>query len=843
MRQQCIEAVEKAIGRQLKKGEAQRIEQKIVDAKRQLARRDREKWLQMSEGERLLEAAKQVGADALAEVKRKNLIFAKDIQKQNERHDNLNHESLTASDVIDRLIAPHGDMSGIRSIDTRVRAIANEAKGELYDFFASVKGDLGIFTDQKFITDVIKALHNESTGNIKANNTAEKIDFVMDKMLRERFNRSGGDIGRVDGYIPTHWEYNKVKNEGVETWLEDAREHIDRSTLIREDGQFFSESELDSFLRATFDTLESDGINKIEPGRYGGASNGEKVINRHSQHRVLHWKSAASWMAMQEKYGAMPFVTLINMHINGMSKDIALVETLGSNPRKAMELLKQQAKIIDREKGVDLHLTEKKLRRADVMFDALMGKDTVPANEVLNNLGVTYRSINISSMLGSALLSSMPDAAAMAKIAHMHGLSQRKLFAELLTQLNPHNKEHRKFAIELGLAVDEMIGTIARWGDDGLTDVYSQSSKLARGASTVASQVMRLAIMNAWSAATKRAFSKLMMNKYGELTRSKSWNELHHLDRELMRRTGLDERAWEIMQLAEPVEDIDGNKVMSGYSIRHIPDSELLKYGDPAVIKDEIATQFHIHILDEQGMAVVESGLRERTAMYGRTTGGDPIGFILRNVLQFKSYPVAVLMRHGSRLSAQHGLKAKAAYGIPLFLGMTALGGLSLQLSELAVGNDPLTMWDSDDPKKALDFFGKSALKGGGLGILGDIFAAGTDPSGRGIAEVMVGPFGGDVISVAGLTVGNFSKWYEGKDTNAGNVAFKLVKSKIPGQNLFYTRAVLQRMILNDMQDAIAPNYRKNVQRRAKRQQGRTQWWMDDLDDMRMPDFGKMIVN
>lgn len=29
----------------------------------------------------------------------------------------------------------------------------------------------------------------------------------------------------------------------------------------------------------------------------------------------------------------------------------------------------------------------------------------------------------------------------------------------------------------------------------------------------------------------------------------------------------------------------------------------------------------------------------------------------------------------------------------------------------------------------------------------------------------------------------------------------------------------------------------------ALKQQGCTQWWMDDLDDMRMSDFGEMIVN
>ncbi|HHB1665915.1 TPA: hypothetical protein ACVB54_001880 [Acinetobacter baumannii] len=840
MRQQCIDAVEAAIGRKLRVGESQDIEKKIIDEMRLLARHDREKWLQLSTDERRLLAAEQVGISALQEVKRKNMIFAKDVTTQNKRINDLNHDRLTSSDVIDRMIAPYGDMSGITSVDSVSRAIAKEAKGELYDFYAGAKGDLGIFTNKEFVTDVIKQLHKEDTGNIKAKSTAEKLDFVLDKMLRERFNRSGGDIGKLDKYIPTHWEHQKVKDAGEAVWLNDAKENIDRSLLVHEDGKLYSDVEVEEFLRASFKTLESDGINKIEPGRQG-VSGGAKITNRHSQSRVLHWKDANAWITMQEKYGAMPFVDLVNMHIDGMSKDIALVETFGSNPRRAMELLQQHAKVNDQANGVKVDDINKKLNRANVMFDALMGRDTVPANQVLNNIGVFYRSLNVASMLGSAVISSIPDIAAMAKLAHMHGISQRKMFGEMLAQLNPKNKEHRKQAVELGLAVDEMIGTIARWGDDGLTDVYSMSSKLARGSSTIASQVMRLALMNAWSAASKRAFSKMLMNKYGELTRSKSWDELHPNDRDLMSKTGLDERTWEVMRLAEPVDDGRGNKLMSAYSIRKIPDAYLEKFGDPLTIKDEVATKFHAHLLDEQGMAVVESGLRERTAMFGRTTGGDGIGFIARGVMQFKSYPVAVLMRHLSRMNAQDGFQGKAAYAIPLFGGMTLLGGLAVQLSEIAMGNDPQTMWDSEDQGKTIDFWGRAVLKGGGLGILGDIFASGADPSGRGITETLVGPMGGDIKSLAGLTVGNLSQWYDGKDTNAGNEFFKLAKSKIPAQNLFYTRAALQRMILNDMQDSIAPGYREKLLRKAEREHGRTQWWGDEVGDVRAPDFERVV--
>lgn len=841
MKQRCVDAVEAAIGRRMNKAEIKNIEQKIIEAKKQLARADREKWLQMSESERLLAAAKQVGINALADVKRKNMIFAQDTLTQNQRIAELTHPQLAASDVIDRMVAHYSDMSGIKSIDTWSRTVANEANGVLYEFYASAKGDLRIFTDKKLMDDVVREIYKEPTGDIKARSIAEKLDFVLDKMLRQRFNRAGGDIGQVGGgYIPTQWSSERVKAAGEAAWLNDAKQNIDRASLVHADGQLYSDLEVEAFIKAAFETIESDGVNKLEPGRQG-LSGGSKVTNRHSQSRVLHWKDADAWLFMQDKYGAMPLVNLIEMHVRAMAKDIALVERLGSNPRKAMELLQGHAKIIDKTNGVSAKAMKKKLRRADVMFDALMGKDTVPENQVLNNIGVTYRSINVGSLLGSALLSSIPDVAAMSSLARMHGLSQQKMFGELLAQLNPADKEHRQQAAELGLAVDEMIGSITRWGDDGLTDVYSRSSKIARGASTIAAQTMRLSIMNAWSASTKRGYSKLMMNKYGEATRFKSWDDLHPKDRELMLKTGLDERAWEVMRLAEPVDDGKGNKLMSGYSIRQIPNADLMKFGDPARIKDEIATQFQAHVLDEQGLAVVEAGLREHTKMYGRTTGGDIGGFLLRNLFQFKSFPVAVLMRHVPRMLAQNSFLDKAAYAIQLFTGMTLLGGLAVQLSELALGNDPLTMWDSNDPQKTTEFWLKSVVKGGGLGILGDIVASGTNSSGRTAVESIAGPMVSDINSIAGLTVGNMSQWYRDQDTHASYEAFKFFKNKVPALNLFYIRAAVQRMILNYIQDFLAPGYRQRLQRKAEREHGRTQWWGDDLSDVQMPDFERIV--
>lgn len=839
MKDQCKVAVAKALGKQsLNQQEAMDIENRIKDAMKNLARKDIQNWRNLSDTDKLTEAGKQVALDIQEQLKRKHKIAAQDILTQSKNLAKLDHPTLSASEVVDRMVAAHGDMSGIQSIDSKARGIAAIYRGDLVDFYTNVKGGLGIFTDKDLVQNIIRERFNDSTGDALAKQISDKLGEVFEGM-RQRFNRSGGDIGKLDDWgLPQTHNLEKIAVAGKQTWVDSAESLIDTSKYVHEDGSYYSQQEIRELLEYSFDTLTSDGANKTEVGRqsFGGNS---KVTSRHSESRVLHFKNADAWMEYQSQYGGMQFVDLVEAHISGLSKDIALVENLGSNPKGSMKILMDAAEKKDWEKGLDVGTSSKSRKRAQTMFDEFMGGNT-PQSEVLANLGLAYRSINVASMLGGTTLSSVTDQAMIAKTASVHNIGYWKTFGELITHLNPANKEDRKLAHSLGLATQEMLGSIARWADDGLTSVHGKSEAIARTSSSLATQVLRVSGLNALTAASKVGFTKILMDKYGTLTRTKDWNDLDALDRELLQGTGLSERAWQVMQLAEPVVDRNGNQLMSARSIYEIPDDKLTTFGDPKKVKDEIASQFQAHLLDEQGMAVIEAGLRERT-MLQIGQKGTPGGEIWRSMTQFKSFPTAFLMRHGSRAMSLDKGTSKAAYLASLFAMTTALGALVVQLKELASGNDPQIMYDEDDPQKAINFFTRSAVQGGGLSFIGDILVAGQDTTGRGLDSFMVGPFGNDVKTVAGLTVGNFTQYYEGKDTNASNEAFKALKGKIPAQNLWYTKAATNRLVFDEFQDMIAPGYREKLLRKAERQHDRTRFWGDDIDDIQAPDFERVV--
>lgn len=840
MKEQCKAAVAKALGKaSLNQQEAQQIEQRIKDAMKSLAKKDINNWRNLSDAEKLTEAGKFVAEDIQAQLKQKHKIAAQDILTQNKNLAALDHPTLSASEVVDRMVAPHGDMSGIQSIDSKARAIASIYRGDLVDFYTNIKGGLGVFTDAELVQKIVRERFGDSTGDPLAKKISDKMGEVFEGM-RERFNRSGGDIGKLDDWgLPQTHSLEKIVKAGKEAWVQKAESLINTSKYVHEDGSFYSQQEIRELLEYSFDTLSSNGANKTEIGRqsFGGNS---KVTSRHSESRVLHFKDAESWMEYQAEFGGMPFVDLVEAHVNGLSKDIALVENLGSSPKNSMRILMDAAEQKDWQKGIDANSTGKTRKRAQTMFDEFTGQNT-PQSEVLANMGLAYRSMNVASMLGGTTLSSVTDQAMIAKTASIHGIAYRKTFGELISQLNPKNKEDRELAHSLGLATEEMLGSIARWSDDGLTSVHGKSQKLARVSSGIASQVMRISGLNALTAASKVGFTKMLMEKYGRLSRSKSWDDLDALDRELMEKTGLSERAWEVMRLADPVVDRKGNQLMSARSIYEIPDSDLTRFGDPQKVRDEIASQFQAHLLDEQGMAVVEAGLRERTWMSAGQKKGTGMGELVKSMLQFKSFPAAFLMRHGSRAMSMEKGTSKAAYGASLFAMTTLLGAMVVQLKELANGNDPSTMWDSDDPQKTMNFLTRSAIQGGGLSILGDILVAGTDTSGRSTSDFMVGPLGSDAKAVLGLTVGNLTQYYDNKDTNAANEAYKLLKNKLPAQNLWYTKAAVNRLVFDEIQDVIAPGYREKYLRKAEQQHDRTRFWGDDLGDIQMPDFERVI--
>ena len=220
MKEQCKQAVAKALGKaSLNQQEAQQIEQRIKDAMKSLAKQDIQNWRNLSDADKLTKAGEFVAQDIQAQLKRKHKIAAQDILTQNKNLALLDHPTLSASEVVDRMVAPHGDMSGIQSLDSKARAIASIYRGELVDFYTNIKGGLGVFTDAELVQKIVRERFGDNTGDPLAKQISDKMGDVFENM-RERFNRSGGDIGKLDDWgLPQTHSLEKIVLAGKQAWV------------------------------------------------------------------------------------------------------------------------------------------------------------------------------------------------------------------------------------------------------------------------------------------------------------------------------------------------------------------------------------------------------------------------------------------------------------------------------------------------------------------------------------------------------------------------------------------------------------------------------------------------
>ena len=827
MRDQCIKSVEAALGRPLRAGEAKEIEQRIVEAKKQLAVRDRKAYMQMPENERLVEAGKLVSESLQSEFAKKQQRLALDmLAAQRAKADIEANTQLSPLNTINRMLAAFNDgKSQVQSVYSQAQATSAIAKSMMLDVIDATKGKwLGLANDVEMNRDIVRELHGTDTGNAVAAKAAKQFQEVAE-ILRERFNRAGGMVGKLEDWAMPHVHSAfKVAKAGRDAWVNDILPMINRERYINEDGSLMSDAQLREFLNESYVSIATDGANKMEAGRF---SAGGKRSNRGSESRVLHFKGGDEWLAYQAKYGEGDLLSIMTGHIDGIALDIALVERFGSNPNHMLKMLLDDAEKTEKLAGGDLDKINKMRRRTERLYDEV-ARNNVAVSTTLAEAFAAYRSINVASRLGGATLSSFTDAASIARTAWMHGLAYHRIFGQGLKNLNPLDASDRELARSVGLGIEEMLASMNRYNDDGLTTTATRAGKVAKYSNAAASAVMRASGLNALTAARKQAFSMMLMDKYGKLSRSKAWKDLEADDRSFLESTGITEQDWQIWQKATPLERSNGSMILSARDIMAIKDL-------PLSVREQAATRYMAHILDEQGMAVIEAGARERAKMYGYLQKGTWTGEIGRSTMQFKSFTAALMMRHGARMMGQEGAWGKAAYGVPLFVMMSLLGGLVTQLREIAQGNDPQDMTQES-------FYVNAVLSGGALAVYGDVLKAGSTPDGKGFADLAGGPILGDITQM--LAIGNRGvRTAMGDDkANAANEAIKFAKSHTPFANLWYTRAATDRLIFNQLQEMANPGYLQRKEARDRRKFDRTPWWgSGSLTPDRAPDWEKAV--
>lgn len=843
MRPECIQAVTQAIGRSLTQAEIQGIENRVRRNMKQLAQTDTT-WQSKTAADRLNEAATKSAKDLVGEADLKKKRVALTILAHDRIDSYMKRFPDQPLEGLDRLLAFSSDgKSGIQSIESASRAIRDDSLSRMLEVIDQTKGKfMGLFQDEAGNLALVRELHGEDSGSAVAKTAARQFQDTAEQ-LRQRFNRAGGDVGLLDDWsMPRDHSQIRVAKDRA-AWVSDHMQWANRGKYLKEDGTPMNDAELSDFLGHAWTTLATGGANKLEPGQAAG--NGMRA-NRGSESRQIHYKDAESFIAAQKAYGERNLLELLIGHIDRASRDIALVETLGPNPNNQMRyFLDSGQKAMDTAKPQQFGKTAKQRRKIEHLYEEVSGTREPPASAAIANGFDTYRALNVASRLGSAVITSITDQGTLGLTASMNGMPVMQVFANEVRMLNPASATDRRLAQRAGLGLNQLIGSLNRFGADGLGTTEAVSGKISKYSQTAASKVMQVSGMNALTAGTQRAFGATMMDTIGDMSRRHpSLAAMDPADSKRLLGQGVTETDWSVWRLAQP-EDWRGvgDTILTANSIYRIPNADLVQMArqlntTPQRLKDQAATKLLGTVLDETNMAIIEPGAREKAMMHGGWERGTVGGELARSFWQFKSFSVAMLMRHARRGMAQEGW-GKAGYLAAIMASTTVLGGMAIQLGEIVAGRDPKDM--TSDKKwgvPGLQFGVASFLKGGSLGLYGDFLFSDTSQGGSSPLAALGGPIAGDIESIFKLK----DNAADGEVNQTGGKLVRLAKSHLPAANLWYTKAATDHLFFNQLQDYFSPGYLRRMKQRARKEFNQSYWWEPkDGAPARAPNLGAAV--
>lgn len=843
----CIAAIRQAAGRDLSDDEVHQIFERIHKSAQDIkaGRIDpadvklptSDGFDKPSTGNALIQkAAERAAAEMVrdAEISRKQTALQ--ITKSSARKADvaqLRESGLTDLKAVEKtIVRDYTGQFNVESLEQKVAGYQGYFGRKLLDTWTSLGDDFaGFFQDQKKLTNLVRELRGEDSGDAIAKKGAKAFHETAEE-ARQVFNDAGGNIGKLDDWgMPQHHSQYKVAEAGRDVWIDKIIPLLDRNRYVDDLGQSWSEKTLSEFLGKAWDTISTNGHANAKPGVQGSG----KRANRHAESRQIHFKDAESVISYWQEFGERTAFEILHGHINTMARDIAFIDHFGPNPDMTYRSLRDEA--LSRATQADPKKTET-LEGAAVKLDGIYnyasGKTIPTYREWLKKTADGIANLNVAGKLGGAALASLfGDKPMMEAVSHLNNLSMLKRWRTELALLNPKNASDRALLRQQGLMLDSVRSGLQRFYE-GLGQTGSTGK--------MANAVMRVTGMQAINDIRKGAFGMSLMSAIGnEIKRGADFSGLHESDVRTLRNYGITESDWKIWSLAKLDDLGHGNDaVLTPEAISRISDAELKSEGLSISARRDAIVKLLGAVNTESEFAIVTPGWKERAQFYGDLQRGTVKGEIVRSVLQFKSFPWAMLQRGMDAIGNMETPTSKAAMGAYLMVSTTLAGAMLMQTRDMLTGKDPRSMVGED----AWKFWGAAFLQGGALGIYGDfLYGANHTRYGSGILESLSGPTLGPLLEIGLVQPANaIAKSIDGKETHLGAETLQDLKGFVPGGNIWYTKAALDHLIWQRVMDELSPGYLSNIKKRTRKEYGQDWYWEPgELTPDRGPDLGAAI--
>lgn len=830
IRQDCGDFMEAQLGHAISGNRLDDIEARVKRNMRQLAEEDPEAWRALPYHERVQQGAAAAAKEMKEEFARKKLV----LQKEIDAHQRI--ESVMAAapdrkagdglDAVSRLLDWSTGGSEYTSVDSWSNAIRKESNANLIKLWNAIPGKVGgLFENRQGVKDLWKELHGESSGNATAKRAAEAWKIVTNE-LRERFNAAGGDIGKLEDWsMPQHHSQERVGAAGVDRWIADIFQKLDRDKYINTDGSRMSDSQMHDFLGHAYDSIITQGRNSQEPGNIAGSG---MIANRNSASRAIHFKDADSHAAYNSLYGERSLANVLTGHISRLSRDIALVERLGPNPERTFKYFNDRTLTDElRTDPTKASKLNKEYAFNQALFNKVAGRDRA-VDIRLARRSQAFRNFMTAVKLPKVAITALGDESGMMATAFANKVPYTAALLRELKTLNPLDKSDRHAAEHAGLGLEAMLDHMNRFGQEEFNPGFT--GKLA-------SSVMRLSGAERMWAARRQGLGTVLMSSIGRLTREHaSIDNLSVKDHGVIAKKGITDKVWQVWRRAE-TEDwgAGAHSVLTHQGIWSIPDEQLKDLGDPRALKREASTQLLAHIGEESGMGAMDTGPRQQLRVNFGTQAGTYGGEIWRATNLFRGFAFSMMMKHWYRAASMDGI-GRAKYIGALGLYGTLIAAVGNQIRDVISGKDPESMALTPDNWK---FWGKAVLRGGGLGFFGDFLYNELNQNDTSLAAAVGGPGLTEAEDLYKVTLGAAQKAAQGKRVDEGANVVRFLRGNTPYTGLWYMQAAWDHLLWNHLQEAASPGYLQRMQSRAEKYGQQFYWNPDEGAPSRTPDVAR----
>lgn len=668
----------------------------------------------------------------------------------------------------------------------------------------------GLRQDTETIWNVVDELFGKDTGDVQAKAAAKGFSDAA-KYAVDRVKKGGKPLSVLDDWrLPQMWDSRATKKVTEREFLDDLMTEVEAKNMRVMDSEGWGEAP-----GAAIPGIIQNAYKDITLGRSGGQGAG----GFSNQLRVFRFDNPDAYKRLMKKYGVGSgglFNTMMG-HVQGMGKEIAFVEVLGPRYQQNFEKLMQDAVVDDKVrvtgplKALQRSITMNSPAAVQRTYDSLSGHLGVAQSDLIAGIGGGLRNIQTAARLGSATIAALPgDSMTAALAANYNGIPAAAVLSRLVKDLTVNGHQSEEIARQINLTaatvLDTAIGT-KRFDDD----------VIGQGATgRVADSLMRITGINVWTEGLKRAFSMEFMGLIARQSESQ-FDKLDPMFRGFLDRYGFNAGDWDKLRASQHIE-ADGSRF---FDVNGVEDQRL-------------ADRLMSAVIDERHFAVIEPDARIRGAMAAGLQRGTVIGEAVRSATQFKSFPMTFMMTHLMRSMTQGSMANRAYRTSQLVLTMTIAGAVMSQMQSLIAGRDPQNMADPQ-------FWGQSFIRGGGGGMLGDFVYSATTRGSEGITQMVTGPAPGAIIK----GVGDLAQAIAGNKEVKGKMLADHLKAWTPGSSLWYTKMATDRIIFDNIQAMVDPNYRQTFNRyeqRMKKEFGQSFWWgPGDNLPTRAPDSGNVV--